>query len=74
MIECGKFVVVGIPSLRIATVQILCKFQHIIGVATFRTINVIDKIHASILCRKMLATAITTKGKATFSGHNIPKE
>lgn len=35
VVECGKLVVVGIPRFRITTVEVFCKFQHIVGVTAF---------------------------------------
>ena len=74
VVECGKLVVVGIPRFRITTVEVFCKFQHIVGVAALRTVNVVDEIHTSILGREMLTTAVPAKCKAALARYDIPEE
>ena len=74
VVECGKLVVVGIPRFRITTVEVFCKFQHIVGVTALRTVNVVDEVHKSILGREMLTTAVSAKCKAALAGYDIPEE
>ena len=74
VVECGKLVVVSIPRFRITTVEVLWKFQHIVGVTALRTVNVVDEVHTSILGREMLTTAVSAKCKAALAGYDIPEE
>ena len=63
MIEGGQLEEVGIACLRIATMQILCQLQHVVGVTALRAIDVCHKVLASLLAGEVLATAIASKGQ-----------
>ena len=61
MIEGGQFEEVGITGLRITTMQILRQLQHVIGVTTLRTIDVIHEVLAGLLAGEVFTTTVTTE-------------
>ena len=63
MVEGSQFVVVGIAGLRVATVHVFGKFQHIVGVARLRTINVIDEVRTGLLAGEVLPARVASKGQ-----------
>ena len=74
MVEGGQLVEIGIASLGIATVKALGELQHVVRVAAFGTIDVVDEVHTGVLAGEMFATAVTAKGKRTLTSHDVPEE
>ena len=73
MVHHGLLIKVSIACLGITTVEILCQFQHIVGIAGLRTIDIVDKIHTGIFGGEMLPTAVTAKSQCALSRDDIPK-
>ena len=73
VIERCQLIVVGIAGLRIAAVQVLGQFQHIVRVTGLRTVDVVDEVDAGLLAGEVLATTVSAKCQRTFAGDNIPE-
>ena len=73
VVEHCALVEVAIGSIRIGAVEKLCELEHIVGVARFRSVDVVDIVDAGLLGREMLATAIATDGKRTLLRDNLPE-
>ena len=73
MIEHGQLIEISISSLWIATMQILSKLKHIIGVTALWSVDILYEILASLLAGEVLTTAVATKGQRTFASNNIPE-
>ena len=73
MIKGGQLIIVGKTGLWITTVQFLRQFQHIIGVTSLRTIDIIDEVHASFLAGEVLTTTVATKSQRSFARNDIPE-
>ena len=54
--------------------HILRQFQHIIGVAGFRTVDIVDKVHACLLAGEVFTTRVATEGQRTLSCDDVPEE
>ena len=63
MIEGGQLEEVGIACLRITAVQILRQLQHVVRVATLRSIDIRHEVLASLLAGEVLATAVAAEGQ-----------
>ena len=74
MVEGGQLVVVGKAGLGVAPVQILGEFQHIVGIATLRSVDVVDKVHAGILAGEVLTAAVSAEGERPLTGDDIPEK
>ena len=74
MVHHGLLIKVSIACLGITTVEILCQFQHIVGIAGLRTIDIVDKIHAGIFSGEMLTTAVSSESQRSFSSDDIPEK
>ena len=73
MVHHRLLIKVSIACLGITAVEILCQFQHIVGIASLRTIDIVDKIHAGIFGGEMLTTAVAAESQRSFSRDDIPK-
>ena len=63
MIERCEFVEVGVASLRVAAVEVFGEFEHIVGVATFGAVDVVDEIGARLTAREVFAATVATEGE-----------
>ena len=63
MVERSQLIVVGIACLWIAAVHVLCQFQHVVGVARLRTVNVVDEVGACLTAWEVLAAAVASEGE-----------
>ena len=73
MVECCQLIEVGITSLGIAAVEALGQLQHIIGIARFRTIDIVDEVGACIFAWEMLTTTVTTESQRSLTGDDVPE-
>ena len=63
MIEQRQLIVVGIAGLRVTVVQQLRQLQHVVGIASFRAVNVVDEVHATFLTGEVLAARVAAEGQ-----------
>ena len=73
MVERSQFVVVGKTCLGIAAVQVLGEFQHVVGVACLRTVDVVDEVGACLTAGEVLAATVPAEGKRALAGHDVPE-
>ena len=73
MVEHRSLIKVTIHSIRFHSIQVLCQFQHIIGIARLRTIDVVDIVYACFLSRKMLTPTVSSQSQRTLTCHNFPE-
>lgn len=74
MVHHGLLIKVSIACLRITAMQVFGQFQHIVGIAGLRFINVVDKVHTGIFGREVLTTAVAAESQCTLSGDDVPEE
>ena len=63
MIERCEFVEVGVASLGVAAVEVFGEFEHIVGIATFGAVDVVDEIGARLTTREVFAATVATEGE-----------
>ena len=73
MVEHRSLVKVAIHAIRLHSVQILGKLQHIISIARLRSIDVVDIVDAIFLSREVLTPAVTSQSQRTLTCHNFPE-
>ena len=73
MVEHRSLVKVAIHAIRLYSVQILGKLQHIISIARLRSIDVVDIVDAIFLCREVLTPAVTSQSQRALTCHNFPE-
>ena len=61
MVEGSQLKEVGITGLRITTMQILRQLQHVIGVTTLRTVDVVHEVLTGLLAGEVFTTTVTTE-------------
>ena len=74
VVEGRQLVEVGITGLGIAAMQVLGQLQHVVGITTLRTVDVLDEVLTGFLAGEVLAAAVTTKGQRPFACHDVPEE
>ena len=74
MVERRQLVVVGIAGLRITTVHVLSEFQHVVGVARLRTVDVVDEVGTGLLAGEVLTTAVASESQRALARHHVPEE
>ena len=74
MVEHGSLVEVGIFSLGRNPEEILRELEHIVGVASLRTIVIVDEIYAGGSAREMLAAAVAAESQGAVLRDCLPEE
>ena len=73
VIEHRRLIEIAIHTLMVDTVQILGQLQHIIGITSLWSVDIVDIVYASFLSWEMLTTAVSTQSERTLASHYFPE-
>ena len=74
VVERRQLIEVGIAGFRVAAMQVLGKFQHVVGVARLRAVDVLYEVLAGLPAGEVLAAAVTAEGQRALARHDVPEE
>ena len=63
MVEHGALIEVSVGGIGVGTVEELCEFKHVVGVARFWSVDVVYIVYACFLGGEMLTSAVSADGE-----------